>query len=420
MSEDVRASDGADDLALDHYLRDIDTGKSPVAENTPAGDGEWGVLKVSAVQEGWFQSRENKVIRDAAHIQPRFEVRPGDLLMTRANTEALVGLACIAETPPPRLMLSDKTLRLVVDEGVADPAFVSLALLRPAVRNQVRAMATGTSAGMKNISQRQIRQLRVPRASLEQQRRIVAVHAAFERRIGALEQVLGKLDLAREALSSQALSESQRAGWRVSSLDEVATVAAGVTLGSEPVGEGTVELPYLRVANVMDGRIDTSDVKSVRILQAQRERFALRKGDLLLTEGGDLDKLGRGAVWDGRINVCLHQNHVFRVRCGAQMSPDFLALYASSIEGRAYFQRVGKQTTNLASINSTQVRKMPVPVPPVEEQDQLLGPIRVVRGRIAVIERLVAKLRLVQLGAVEDLLGGRACTPSQRQVAPIS
>lgn len=161
MSEDVRASDGADDLALDHYLRDIDTGKSPVAENTPAGDGEWGVLKVSAVQEGWFQSRENKVIRDAAHIQPRFEVRPGDLLMTRANTEALVGLACIAETPPPRLMLSDKTLRLVVDEGVADPAFVSLALLRPAVRNQVRAMATGTSAGMKNISQRQIRQLRV-------------------------------------------------------------------------------------------------------------------------------------------------------------------------------------------------------------------------------------------------------------------
>ncbi|MGN5630848.1 restriction endonuclease subunit S [Streptomyces sp. AC154] len=417
MSEDVRASKSADYLALDHYLSAIDTGKSPAAENTPAGDGEWGVLKVSAVQEGWFQSRENKVIRNAVHIHPRFEVRPGDLLMTRANTEVLVGLACIAETPSPRLMLSDKTLRLVVNEEVADSAFVALALLRPATRNQVRAMATGTSAGMKNISQRQIRRLMVPRASLEQQRRIVAVHAAFERRIGALEQVLSKLDVAREALSAQALG-GQGEGWPLRPLDEVAAVAAGVTLGSEPVGEGTIELPYLRVANVLDGRIDTAEVKSVRILRAQRERFALRKGDLLLTEGGDLDKLGRGAVWDGRIDVCLYQNHVFRVRCGARMLPDFLALYTSSTEGRAYFQRVGKQTTNLASINSTQVKKMPVPVPPIEEQERLLSPIHSVRSRISVVERHIAKLRVVQQGAVEDLLGGKTKTLSQRQVAP--
>src|SRR5690606_23968156 len=125
--------------------------------------------------------------------------------------------------------------------------------------------------------------------------------------------------------------------------------------------------------NVLDGRIDTSDLKRVRILRSQYERFALRKGDLLLTEGGDLDKLGRGAVWDGRIAQCLHQNHVFRVRCGEEMSPDFLALYTSSDAGRAYFQRVGKQTTNLASINSTQVKQMPVPLPPLAEQENLLG-----------------------------------------------
>ncbi|MFI6860016.1 restriction endonuclease subunit S [Streptomyces sp. NPDC050421] len=232
--------------------------------------------------------------------------------------------------------------------------------------------------------------------------------------------MLSKLDVAREALSSQALGDSQAEGWPFRPLDEVATVAAGVTLGSEPVGEGTTELPYLRVANVLDGRIDTAEVKSVRILQAQRERFALRKGDLLLTEGGDLDKLGRGAVWDGRIDVCLYQNHVFRVRCGARMLPDFLALYTSSTEGRAYFQRVGKQTTNLASINSTQVKKMPVPVPPIEEQERLLSPIHSVCSRISVIERHIAKLRVVQQGAVEDLLGGKTSTLSQRQVAPTS
>ncbi|MFI5751806.1 restriction endonuclease subunit S [Streptomyces sp. NPDC051644] len=299
---------------------------------------------------------------------------------------------------------------LIPAEGI-DPYFLAYAIR---VRTpEILGMVEETSHGTGRLDTARLKELEIGIPPMDEQRRIVAVHGAFERRIGALEQVLSKLDVAREALSAQALSQSQGAGWRVSSLDEVATVAAGVTLGSEPVGEGTIELPYLRVANVLDGRIDTADVKSVRILQAQRERFALREGDLLLTEGGDLDKLGRGAVWDGRIDVCLYQNHVFRVRCGARMSPDFLALYTSSTEGRAYFQRVGKQTTNLASINSTQVKKMPVPVPPVEEQERLLGPIHAVRSRIAVIERHIAKLRVVQQGAVEDLLGGKASTPTQ-------
>ncbi|MFJ1845277.1 MULTISPECIES: restriction endonuclease subunit S [unclassified Streptomyces] len=331
--------------------------------------------------------------------------------MSRANgVKALVGVACSVGSVRPRLLLPDLVFRLTPDPDRLDSRFLGIALSSAALRRQIDSVMRGTS-GQYKISKTDIQRLEVPKVPLEEQRRIVAAHTAFERRIGVLEQVLSKLEVAREALSAQALG--QGAGWRFAPLDEVATVAAGVTLGSEPVGEGTIELPYLRVANVLDGRIDTADVKSVRILQAQRERFALREGDLLLTEGGDLDKLGRGAVWDGRIDVCLYQNHVFRVRCGARMSPDFLALYTSSTEGRAYFQRVGKQTTNLASINSTQVKKMPVPVPPVEEQERLLGPIHAVRSRIAVIERHIAKLRVVQQGAVEDLLDGKASNPTQ-------
>ena len=161
--------------------------------DSPAGEGEWGVLKVSAVQAGRFESRENKVIHDAALIHPRFEVKHGDLLMTRANTEELVGLACVAENPPPRLLLSDKTLRLHVDTSVADPRFLQLVLAQRTVRQCVRALATGTSAGMKNIGQEQIRQLKVPNVPLDEQHRIVAAHAAFERRAEVLEKQITKL-----------------------------------------------------------------------------------------------------------------------------------------------------------------------------------------------------------------------------------
>jgi type I restriction enzyme S subunit len=90
------------------------------------------------------------------------------------------------------------------------------------------------------------------------------------------------------------------------------------------------------------------------------------------------------------------------------MVSDFLALYTASPAGRAYFQMVGKQATNLASINSTQVKAMPVSLPGIEEQEWLLGPIRSVRTRIAAAEKQIAKLRTIQQAVVEDLLGGRA------------
>ncbi|MFI9625632.1 restriction endonuclease subunit S [Streptomyces sp. NPDC052042] len=368
------------------------------------------MLKVSSVSSGRFVEGEAKRLPEGMGSRPDLEVRPGDVLLTRANgVRSLVGVACYVSTTRTQLMLSDKTLRVVPKASMA-PAFLALLLSSQGVRRQIGGLLNG-GTGQNNISQADVRALLVPDVPLDEQRHIVAVHATFERRIGTLEKILGKLEVAEKALCADVLNQGQEAGWRASALSEVATVAAGVTLGSEPAGDGTVEFPYLRVANVLDGRIDTADVKSVRILCSQYERYALRKGDLLLTEGGDLDKLGRGAVWDGRIGECLHQNHVFRVRCGDRVLSDFLALYTSSAQGRAYFQRVGKQTTNLASINSTQVKQMPVPVPPVAEQERLLEPIRATRRRAQAVENQIAKLRTIQRGACEDLLTGRVTAP---------
>ncbi|WAX77803.1 restriction endonuclease subunit S [Streptomyces sp. KMM 9044] len=392
-------------MALKDVLRKVETGWSPVCDSARPAMDEWGVLKLSAVTSGKFVASEAKRLPNEVLPRIAFEVRRGDVLMSRANgVKALVGVACTVNQVRPRLLLPDLVFRLVADPDLLDPGFLGIVLTSAAVRRQIEAAMRGTS-GQYKVSQADVRALEIPRLPLSEQRDIVAAHKAFERRIGALERMLAKVEIAESALSAHALGQVGTAGPR---LDSVATVAAGVTLGSELVGDGTIELPYLRVANVLDGRIDTTDVKTVRIVKTQYERYALRKGDLLLTEGGDLDKLGRGAVWDGRIDECLHQNHVFRVRCGEQMLPDFLALYAASPEGRAYFQRVGKQTTNLASINSTQVKQMPVPVPPVEEQRRLLGPVHAARERAAVLQQQIAKLRTIQQGVIEDLLSGRS------------
>jgi type I restriction enzyme S subunit len=394
-------------VPLNDVLRRVEMGWSPVCEpRIPASD-EWGVLKLSAVTSGVFLEGEAKTLPRDVAPRPALEVHPGDVLMSRANgVKTLVGVVCSVDEVRRKLLVPDLVFRLVADTKVLDPGFLTIALAATDARKQIDEVMRGSS-GQYKISQADVRILRVPRMPLEEQRRIVAVHAAFERRISALKTMLGKLRVAEQALSTKALAPAQGNEWDQVPLESVATVAAGVTLGSEPVGDGTVELPYLRVANVLDGRIDTADVKRVRILSTQYERYALKQGDLLLTEGGDLDKLGRGAVWDGRIESCLHQNHVFRVRCRERMTPEFLALYTASAAGRAYFQRVGKQTTNLASINSTQVKKMPAPLPPLDEQERLLGPIRAARKRAEALEKQVTKLRTVQRAVVEDLIENR-------------
>lgn len=398
-------------VALGEALSSIEAGHSPDLQDTPARDGEWGVLKVSAIQPEGLKASENKAIHDRALIHEWLEVKEGDLLITRANTDAFIGTACIARKPRPHLMLCDKVLRLVVNQNYAIPEFVCIVLSHDKVRNQLRASASGTSGSMKNISQKSIKKLTIPLPSLTEQRQIAEILDVADKQISRTEAVITKRLAIESALSNLAWEEIKK--W--SFLAEIATVESGLTLGSGPSGPSSVELPYLRVANVQDGHIDTREMKTVRVLRNQVSRYAVETGDVLLTEGGDFDKLGRGAVWDGHINPCLHQNHIFRIRCRHDLIiPEYLALYTASRSGRRYFLSVAKQTTNLASINSTQLKAMLVPLPPLSEQERMLRTLRAARSETAAERATLEKLRMVKKGLMDDLLTGRVCVGEPR------
>lgn len=199
--------------------------------------------------------------------------------------------------------------------------------------------------------------------------------------------------------------------WRVKSLEDVAVVQTGASKGGKTNGE-LVSLPYLRVANVQDGWIDTSEVKYLEVPASKVDRFSLQEGDLLLTEGGDFDKLGRGALWDGRISPCLHQNHVFAVRVQhPDVLPQFLASQTSSHHGRSYFLSCAKQSTNLASINSTQLKQFPVLVPPITEQRMIAEILGTWDRAIATLEKLIAAQTRLKRGLMQQLLTGQRRFP---------
>ena len=161
------------------------------------------------------------------------------------------------------------------------------------------------------------------------------------------------------------------AHWALTRLKFVGRVQTGLALGKAHPGP-VVDYPYLRVANVQDGFLDLSEVKTVSIPVREAQSYLLRAGDVLMTEGGDADKLGRGCVWSGAIDPCLHQNHVFAVRMEG-IAPDWLALWMSGAHAKAYLESRSKQSTNLASISATNLMEMPLTKPSDEEQTAIVG-----------------------------------------------
>lgn len=158
-------------------------------------------------------------------------------------------------------------------------------------------------------------------------------------------------------------------GWPVERLESVAEIISGATKGRQFNPDEAVELPYMRVANVKDGHLDLSEVKTIAVKRNEVEKYRLLPGDLLMTEGGDPDKLGRSALWSGEIETCLHQNHIFKVRADrARVLPEYLRELSGSHYGKSYFLRIAKKTTGIASINRTQLSGFPVVVPPLARQ----------------------------------------------------
>jgi type I restriction enzyme S subunit len=182
-------------------------------------------------------------------------------------------------------------------------------------------------------------------------------------------------------------------GWTWASLDMLGEIVSGVAKGTKRDASIPVrEVPYLRVANVQRGYLDLTEVKTILATERDIEELTLQDGDVLFTEGGDRDKLGRGWVWRDEVENCIHQNHVFRMRPYLpEIAPELVSHHGNTF-GKTWFQTAGKQTTNLASINMGILRAFPVAVAPAEEQREILTQLALK------IEALDSQEKSVELG----------------------
>lgn len=392
----------ADVLLKQNNGKLVQQGWSPKCHDHPAERGAWGVLKTTSIQAGSFDPIHNKELPERLEPKPQIEVSAGDLLITCAGPRSRCGIPALVRSAPPRLMMSGKMYRLRAD-GRLDPRFLEYWLLSPRAQKLIDGMKTGISESGLNLTHSRFVRLPVPIPPLDEQRRIVdfledhlsrldaadrqLAHAASKLAAIRARTLIGSLTASgvpdridappEPAGTADGLLPSLPRGWSWSRLGDVADVVGGITKDSNKQHDPTyVEVPYLRVANVQRGRLLLDDVATIRVSPAKADALRLLPGDVLLNEGGDRDKLARGWVWEGQIEGCIHQNHVFRARLREpRLDPYFLSLTANALGGK-WAERNGKQSVNLASISLSVIRKMPVIVPAAGEAVRVVAAVR--------------------------------------------
>ncbi|CAO5241423.1 restriction endonuclease subunit S [Frankia sp. AgKG'84/4] len=280
---------------------------------------------------------------------------------------------------------------LRVTPTVADPRYLAYCLLGASVLDQIDLAKA--RAAQPHLNAEDLGDVRILLPPLDEQRRIADFLDAETARI---ERLLSQRLRQRELLDELTLSLIDeyigRPGFVPTvRLGYLAFVQTGVTVDSGRQNDGdVVTLPYLRVANVQVGYVDLSEVAEITVPRKTVATSRLQIGDVLMTEGGDLDKLGRGTVWRGEISECLHQNHVFAVRPDLRViEPEYLALLTRASRARRYFESTGNKTTNLASTSSSKIRDFRVPLPDLPTQREL---VKRIDGRLKAVGELNARL----------------------------
>jgi type I restriction enzyme S subunit len=348
----------------------------------------------------------NFITKERYSESPEIQLRIGDVLLAKDGS-TLGTVNVVRELPRPTTVNS--SIAVITPGPRLDPIFLYYSLQGAVLKSRIAEYRAGM--GVPHLFQDDIRRfpLKVPRIGL--QRLIGAYLDAHTAKIDVLvekqECLIQTLAERRQAVISHAVTKGidPNAGmkdsgvewlgaiprtWTASRLKHVSDVQTGLTLGKAVRPDEAIELPYLRVANVQTNGVNLDEIKTVLVDRSEWAKYRLRDGDVLMTEGGDIDKLGRGCLWNNQIDPCVHQNHVFAVRCSPELDSRMLVYILAAGVARSYFQMTAKRATNLASTNSTTLGNLPIALPDTIDQERI---VEYLDGETAMMDALSAKAR---------------------------
>jgi type I restriction enzyme S subunit len=370
---------------LKRRIESVDRKTTPFSELTP----------ISIHFDGSITKRELK--KDREYTLPMIWVRPGDVVLSKIDLKnGAVGI--LSEVWPDAAVTTHFAV-YEPDRHVVVPEYFHLLIQTPHFKQWLAHNKSGQD-GRTEVKLDDFEELDVPLPDVPHQQRLVTAYqaalnaaakleaqAAHVERKGQLEfeAALGLVpppDLPKRRFqiarfkqigrwSHEGILQSMLLGdqapeskFEMVSLEDIATVNYGLQKcpGNRP---GKHPRPYLRVANVQRGRLDLREIKHINVPEADMPKYRLESGDVLFVEGnGSRKELGRVAIWNGEIENCVHQNHIIKARLDQSKAiPEFIAAWFNTEAGRMHFFRNAKTTSGLGTINSTEVRIAPLPLP---------------------------------------------------------
>ncbi len=357
----------------------------------------------------------------------QFGLLQGDLLVERSGggPEQPVGRIGFIERDMPGSTVSNFVQVLRPDSQKVDASFLGWALFE-LQRTDIVERVQQQSTQMRNLNWRDYQRLMLPWPEIDEQRRIAS---ALKLADDAIQKARGELDATRELLRSllrelfaEGLTQPQGvhrskwitcpSHWQIKPLKHFSTIASGFTMGRDLSRHETVSVPYVTVVNVQDGRFDLSNVGSIEIKKEEINTDLLKYGDILMTEGGDRDKLGRGGMWREEISPCSYQNHVFRVRLNPdEYKPELFHFLIQTYQAKNYFYAHAKQTNNLCTINSRELKNWRVPIPPTDEQAEMVKLLQAAENQVISVQAKVVALLEMKRSLLQNLLTGKIRIP---------
>jgi type I restriction enzyme S subunit len=241
-----------------------------------------------------------------------------------------------------------------------------------------KANSLCSGANLPRISPSSLLGIEIPLPPLEEQRRIAAIldKASAIRRCSE-KAARNAADIKASLFDEAFIAHDRHGHWEQIALGELCDVQGGLQVTSARSAM-PIRVPYLRVANVLRGRLDLAEIKEINCSQPELGRTRLQHKDLLVVEGhGNPNEIGRVAMWTEQTGEMVHQNHLIRVRSKASsLDPEFLCFYLNSRMGRRHLLKRANTTSGLNTISTSVVKSAPIIVPPICEQRSFCETIR--------------------------------------------
>lgn len=350
-------------------------------------------VKISDIKSKYIDDTEELITEDGLEHSSAKLVQPGTVLYSIFASIGATGILAIPAT-------TNQAIAAVRPKD----ATLSVEYLYHWLKAQENAAkASSRGVAQNNINLSILRSMELPVPTVAEQESVTSIFDAILQQQEYSYKQLNKLD---DLVKSRFIEMFGNDNWSVETLESIADVQGGLTKNKKR-GKHELQLPYLRVANVLQGKLDLSEMLSIGLTEAERDKTLLQAGDMLFVEGnGSRDQIGRSAIWDGSIGSCVHQNHLIRARLNERVLPVFALAYFSSPAGRDQIVAKAVSTSGLFTLSTGKIKALEIPVPPLTLQQEFATFVAQVDKLKVTVQQQIDKLQLLYDSLAQEYFGG--------------